>query len=145
MIQKSKSQTKLLEEGEIDEEEEERVRRSDRLKKKKAFQSLKSNTSNKESSQSQTDSEIIGLLKKLRSEHSGNKLLAESMDIGLEHYKENIKKADKLKKKKEQKQKDKNARIFKRLLRDKNQNNDFEFLKSLIETHKSKLLKRCVK
>ena len=112
------------------------------MKKKRAFQSLKSNTSKKDSSsQSQSDSEIIALLKQLRTEHSGNKLLAESMDIGLEHYKDNIKKADKLKKKKEQKQKDKNGRIFKRLLRDKNQNNDFEFFEKLDRDAQIKIIK----
>tara|TARA_Y100000816_G_scaffold292466_1_gene287893 strand:- start:1316 stop:3607 length:2292 start_codon:yes stop_codon:yes gene_type:complete len=126
-------------------------RYSQRLKEKSESKSnSKSVSKSKEEESSPTDSksdektpaEVMKMLKDLvDNTKTKDKLLKESMEIGMSHYESNLKKTEKLKEKKEQKQKDKNGRIFKKLLRDKNQNNDFEFFSKLKKDKQIKIIK----
>ena len=63
------------------------------------------------------------------------------MTAGIEHYQSNIDKSIKLSEKKEQKQKDKNARIFRKLLREKNNNNDWAFFEKMERENQVKIIK----
>jgi ATP-dependent Lon protease len=77
----------------------------------------------------------------LCAENPGNKLLKESMRMGIEHYNSKLEKSERQQERKEQKQKDKNARIFKHLLRNKNKTNDYTFFDGLEKDKQVKLIK----
>ena len=85
--------------------------------------------------------DVLNVMKKLCAENSGNKLLQESMKMGIEHYQSKVEKVERQKERKEQKQKDKNARIFKKLLRNKNKTNDYTFFDGLNKEKQIKLIK----
>ena len=137
------------EEDEEEEEEEEYVeetrpvtRSKSKLKKSKSEQDLvkKEKSENKTDSLDQSKS-ILDAMKKLCAENPGNKLLKESMQMGIEHYNSKLEKSERQKERKEQKQKDKNARIFKHLLRNKNKTNDYTFFDGLEKEKQIKLIK----
>lgn len=85
--------------------------------------------------------EVLSTLKRFRDENTGNKLLCESMDMGIEHYQSKVEKSDRQDDRKKQKQKEKNERIFKKLLRDKNTANDYTFFEKLDKDVQMKLIK----
>jgi len=88
-----------------------------------------------------TDQELFKALHKLRQENPSSKLLNESMDMGLDHYQSKLEKSDRQSVRKAEKQKEKNDRIFKKLLRDKNSNNDYTFFSKLDQDVQVKLIK----
>jgi len=88
-----------------------------------------------------TDSALFLALKKLREENPGSKLLNESMEMGIDHYQSKLEKSERQSERKSQKQKDKNGRIFKRMLRDKNTGNDYTFFEGLDQDMQVKLIK----
>ena len=96
---------------------------------------------NKPSSSSETSKDVLNAMKKLCAENSSDKLLKESMQMGIDHYNSKIEKTERQKERKEQKQKDKNARIFKRLLRNKDKVNDYTFFDGLDREKQVKLIK----
>ena len=134
------------EEDEEDEEEEEeyveekrRITRSrSKMKKNKSEVDLveKEKTESVEQNKS-----VLDAMKKLCAENPGNKLLKESMRMGIEHYNSKLEKSERQQERKEQKQKDKNARIFKHLLRNKNKTNDYTFFDGLEKDKQVKLIK----
>jgi ATP-dependent Lon protease len=76
-------------------------------------------------------------LRDLQGKHKNNKAISECIETYEKKVKENKKKTEK----KQKKQKDKNSRIFKRVLRDKNKNNDFEFFEKLEIDEQKKIIK----
>ncbi len=136
------------EEDEEEEEEEEEVSRpvtrSSRNKLSRSKPStdiLEKEADIKPSSKSDTNKDVLNAMKKLCAENSSDKLLKESMQMGIEHYNSKIEKTERQKERKEQKQKDKNARIFRRLLRNKNKVNDYTFFDGLEREKQVKLIK----
>jgi len=91
-------------------------------------------TENKESSE---DENVITILKDIQSRNKNNEMVNECLRVCEEKLKENKKKQEK----KLKKEKDRNCRIFKRILRDKNTMNDFEFYDKLETGHQKKIIK----
>ena len=135
------------EEDEEEEEEEEEVSRPVTRSRNKLSRSkpstdiLEKEADIKPSSNSETSKDVLNAMKKLCAENSSDKLLKESMQMGIEHYNSKIEKTERQKERKEQKQKDKNARIFRRLLRNKNKVNDYTFFDGLEREKQVKLIK----
>lgn len=91
---------------------------------------------------SQSDANtVLSTMRKLCAENPKNKLLQESLNMGIDHYKNKMEKSERQKERKEQKQKDKNARIFKKLLRNKEKTNDYTFFDGLERDKQIKLIK----
>ena len=84
-----------------------------------------------------TNDLILEKLKEIHNQNKDNKLLQECLKV----CEETMKNGNKKQEKKMQKQKDKNARIFKKILRDKNTNNDFNFFDSLLVDEQKKIIK----
>jgi len=136
------------EEGEEEEEEEEEeeyveekrrnTRSTTRVKKSKSEVDLVEKGTSEGVEQNKS---VLDAMKKLCVENPGNKLLRESMKMGIEHYNSKVEKSERQVERKEQKQKDKNARIFKKLLRNKNKTNDYTFFDGLEKEKQIKLIK----
>ena len=136
------------EEGEEEEEEEEEeeyveekrrnTRSTTRVKKSKSEVDLVEKGTSEGVEQNKS---VLDAMKKLCVENPGNKLLRESMKMGIEHYNSKVEKSERQVERKEQKQKDKNARIFKKLLRNKNKTNDYTFFDGLEKEKQLKLIK----
>jgi ATP-dependent Lon protease len=83
------------------------------------------------------DADLIKILKDLQSRNKDNKLVNDCLRICEDNIIMNKKKNEKRVKK----EKDRNSRIFKRILRDKNTMNDFEFYDKLETTNQKKIIK----
>jgi ATP-dependent Lon protease len=83
------------------------------------------------------DEDFIKLLKDLQSKNKNNKLVNECLNVCEKKININKKKNEK----KMKKEKDRNSRIFKKILRDKNTMNDFEFYDKLETAHQKKIIK----
>ena len=137
------------EEGEVEEDEEEEEEedvpvtrsRSKRIAKKNKETSKADEPNDKKNDDNENPIDVLNTMKKLCAENSGNKLLQESMKMGIDHYQSKVDKVERQKERKEQKQKDKNARIFKKLLRNKNKTNDYTFFDGLDKEKQVKLIK----
>jgi len=146
------------EEEEEEEEKEIRKKRKDILKKiknkRKTEKSSNETTSEEDSDlinklkdvlgvkksenkESPDDENVITILKDLQSRNKNNEMVNECLRVCEEKLKENKKKQEK----KLKKEKDRNCRIFKRILRDKNTMNDFEFYDKLETGHQKKIIK----
>ncbi len=119
--------SKVLEEGEVDEEEEEEEEEEEKETKneKKKPKKVSSNSD---------------FLKQLKDLYKQNKDNADAKEC-VEACEETIKKHEKKQKKKEKKHQEKNGRIFKKLVKDKNTNNDFEFFEKLDLEAQKKIIK----
>jgi len=84
-----------------------------------------------------SDEEIINVLKDLQSRNKSNDLINECLRVCQEKMANNKQKQEK----KVKKEKDRNGRIFKRILRDKNTMNDFEFYDKLETSQQKKIIK----
>ena len=90
------------------------------------------------SSEKESDyDEVLKQLRELQGKHKNNKAISECVETYEKKVKENKKKAEK----KQKKQKEKNVRIFKRVLHDKNKNNDFDFFDKLEIDEQKKIIK----
>jgi len=87
--------------------------------------------------ESADEENIISILKDLQSRNKNNDMINECIRVCEEKLKSNKKKQEK----KIRKEKDRNCRIFKRILRDKNTMNDFEFYDKLETVHQKKIIK----
>jgi ATP-dependent Lon protease len=95
-------------------------------------------TESSESAESKmSDQFILEKIKEIQGQNKDNKLLQECLKVCEKKTKEEKKKQDK----KTKKHKDKNARIFKKILRDKNTNNDFNFFDTLLVEEQKKIIK----
>jgi ATP-dependent Lon protease len=90
-----------------------------------------------ESSNEKSEIDIITALKELQTKNKDNKLITECIKV----CEDKIKISKKSQEKKAQKYKDRNNRIFKRILRDKNTNNDFDFFEKLEIDQQKKIIK----
>ena len=124
----TRSMSKQLDEEEDEENEE-------KTEKKTSEKSTDSKSNNENAA------DILSVMKKLCSENPKNKLLQESMNMGIEHYKSKLEKTERHTERKEQKQKDKNARIFKKLLRNKDKTNDYTFFDGMEKEKQVKIIK----
>ena len=113
-------------EGEIELEED-----KDILNKLKDVLGIKSKE------ESADEENVISILKDLQSRNKNNDMINECLRVCEEKLKSNKKKQEK----KIRKEKDRNCRIFKRILRDKNTMNDFEFYDKLETVHQKKIIK----
>jgi len=128
-----------------EEEEEEEIKPTKKTKKiyKKEKTSIKENERDNDINCSNdlekktSDEEVIAILKELQSKNKGNSLINECVKVCEEKTAEIKKKSEK----KIQKEKERNGRIFKRILRDKNTMNDFEFYEKLQTQQQKKIIK----
>jgi ATP-dependent Lon protease len=91
----------------------------------------------KSKEESADEENVISILKDLQSRNKNNDMINECLRVCEEKLKSNKKKQEK----KIRKEKDRNCRIFKRILRDKNTMNDFEFYDKLETVHQKKIIK----
>jgi ATP-dependent Lon protease len=80
---------------------------------------------------------VLELLKEFQTKNADNELVTECIKVCEDKLKINKEKLDKINKK----QKDRNNRIFKHILRDKNTMNDFEFFEKLEIDNQKKIIK----
>jgi ATP-dependent Lon protease len=107
-------------------------------KLKKAMKGDEHESNNDTNNNSSTSNEtILEKLKELLAQEENNKLLQKCVEV----CEEDIKKSKAKQVKKEKKQKNKNARIFKKIIRDKNTMNDFKFFENLEIDNQKKLIK----
>ena len=137
------------EKDEDDEEEEEEEEEDKKLKKKnsskKQIKSPKKDKKNKENindenvviCKNETSNEMLSQLKKLLDNNPNDKSIQKCINV----YEEEIKLQQSKVEKKEKKQKAKNLRIFRKILRDKNTMNDFSFYEKLDKDHQKKIIK----
>jgi ATP-dependent Lon protease len=83
------------------------------------------------------DGDLILMLKDLQSRNKNSELIKECVRVCQDKIKINKEKEEK----KVKKEKDRNSRIFKRILRDKNTMNDFEFYDKLETVNQKKIIK----
>ena len=140
----SETEEDLEDEDEEDLEEEESEEEAPKKRKSTKKVSSKSNviekiktalTSNKENKT--TELELINVLKDLQSKNKDNDLVNECLRVCDEKIEVNKRKQEK----KLEKEKARNGRIFKKILRDKNTMNDFEFYEKLETEHQKKIIK----
>lgn len=81
------------------------------------------------------DEDVILKLKEIQEKDKDNKMIQQCISVCEKNIKENNKRIEK----KNKKQKDKNMRIFKKIIKDKNINNDFSFYEKL-DTEKQKTI-----
>ena len=91
----------------------------------------------KSSEKESSDDDVLKQLKELQCKNKNNKAITECIETYEKKVKENKKKTEK----KQKKQKEKNVRIFKRVLHDKNKNNDFDFFDKLEIEEQKKIIK----
>ena len=119
--------SKVLEEGEVDEEEEDEEEEEEEETKNERKKPKKVSSNG-------------DFLKQLKDLYKQNKDNADAKEC-VEACEETIKKHEKKQKKKEKKHQEKNGRIFKKLVKDKNTNNDFEFFEKLDLEAQKKIIK----
>ena len=84
-----------------------------------------------------SDDDVLLQLKNIQHKNKNNKAIQDCIEIYEDKIKENKKKQEK----KQVKQKEKNGRIFKRVMRDKNTMNDFAFFEKLEIEQQKKIIK----
>jgi ATP-dependent Lon protease len=85
----------------------------------------------------ETNNDVVTMLKDLKSRNNNNDLVTECLRVCEAKMEVNKKKQEK----KEKKVKERNGRIFKKILRDKNTMNDFEFYDKLASGEQKKIIK----
>jgi len=83
------------------------------------------------------DVELLSKLKAIQESDKDNKMIQRCISVCEENIKQNNKKTEK----KTQKHKDKNMRIFKKIIKDKNTNNDFTFYEKMDLEKQKKIIK----
>ena len=119
-----------------DEEESEDETPKKNKKNKKDEDNKKMSSSEKEESNT-NNKELLSELTEIKKKHSTNKTIQKCIDL----CEEEIEKAQKIKDKKDKKYKDKNSRIFKKIIKDKNTTNDFSFFNKLEIEEQKKIIK----
>jgi ATP-dependent Lon protease len=119
--------------------EPEKVDKSEKeIETEKETEKIDNTENKKEMTDSLTDNVIFEKLKEIQSQNKDNKILQDCLKV----CEENMKSGKKKQEKKMQKQKDKNSRIFKKILNDKNTNNDHNFFCSLLVEEQKTIIKR---
>ena len=120
-------------EEEYEEEEEEVVKPRRSLRKSKS--TVKESV--EETKPSEDKNDVLEKLKNLLASNPNDKSIQKCIDV----YEEEIKISKKKLQKKEKKQKDKNLRIFRKIIKDKNTMNDFSFYEKLEIDNQKKIIK----
>ena len=126
---------------EDDDDEEEAEEKEIVTKKKEKMQESKEKmqeSKEKMQESKENDEEILIQLKELQEKSKNSSLITDCIRV----CQEKIKEKNAKKEKKQLKQKDKNARIFKRIIRDKNTMNDFTFFEKLDLDNQIKIIKQ---
>ena len=118
---------------EDDEEEEEEMKHKKGSRKSKS--SIKESV--EETTKSEDKNDVLEKLKSLLESNPNDKSIQKCIDV----YEEEIKLSKKKLQKKEKKQKNKNLRIFKKIIKDKNTMNDFSFYEKLEIENQKKIIK----
>jgi ATP-dependent Lon protease len=130
------------EEEDEEEEEEEKPKRKSSKKNKSTIKESVEEHKKTEANQSQNNScedknDVLEKLKNLLASNPTDKTIQKCIDV----YEEEIKMSKKKLQKKEKKQKDKNLRIFRKIIKDKNTMNDFSFYEKLETENQKKIIK----
>ena len=130
------------EEEDEEEEEEEKPKRKSSKKNKSTIKESVEEHKKTEANQSQNNScedknAVLEKLKNLLASNPTDKTIQKCIDV----YEEEIKMSKKKLQKKEKKQKDKNLRIFRKIIKDKNTMNDFSFYEKLETENQKKIIK----
>jgi len=127
-----------------DDEEAEPVKKSSKKSKAKIVKEKKTNNKEKPEAVIETsnavgvsDSVVLAQLKELLSKNPKDKSIKKCIDT----YEEDVKKNEAKTQKKVKKHKEKNLRIFRKIVRDKNTMNDFSFYEKLEITEQKKIIK----
>ena len=120
-----------------EEEEEEDEEEEKSLKKNKKDKDTKKLTSIEKEDSKKNNKEFLSELNEIQKKYSSNKTVQKCIDL----CEEDIKKAQKMKDKKDKKYKDKNSRIFKKIIKDKNTTNDFSFFNKMEIEEQKKIIK----
>ena len=115
-----------------DEEDEEE---DEKISKKKKMDKIKDVIL--ENDEIKTNEELLVQLKEVYEKNKKNKSVLKCIEI----CEKEIKQSKEKKEKKERKQKDKNSRIFRKIIRDKNTNNDFDFFQKMEIDNQKKIIK----
>ena len=122
-----------------DEEEEEKdnkvCKKKDNLKKIKDV--ISKNDEGETVDEIKTNEELLVQLKEVYEKNKKNKSVLKCIEI----CENEIKLSKEKKEKKERKQKDKHSRIFRKIIRDKNTNNDFDFFQKMEIENQKKIIK----
>ena len=118
-----------------DEEDEEEEEKSS--KKNRKDKDTKKLTSIEKEDSKKNNKEFLSELTEIQKKYSSNKTIQKCIDL----CEEDIKKAQKMKDKKDKKYKDKNSRIFKKIIKDKNTTNDFSFFNKMEIEEQKKIIK----
>jgi ATP-dependent Lon protease len=124
---------------EEEEEEEEKPKRksSRKLKSEPVEEHKKSEANQSQDKSSENKNDVLEKLKNLLASNPTDKTIQKCIDV----YEEEIKMSKKKLQKKEKKQKDKNLRIFRKIIKDKNTMNDFSFYEKLETENQKKIIK----
>ena len=127
------------EEEEQEEEEEEKPKRksSRKIKSESVEESSKSEANQTQDNSCEDKNGVLEKLKNLLASNPTDKTIQKCIDV----YEEEIKMSKKKLQKKEKKQKDKNLRIFRKIIKDKNTMNDFSFYEKLETENQKKIIK----
>jgi ATP-dependent Lon protease len=122
-----------------DDEEEEEEEVEEIVEPKKISRKIKSTVKESidEPSESSDKNDVLEKLRNLLSSNPNDKSIQKCIDV----YEEEIKMSKKKLQKKEKKQKDKNLRIFRKIIKDKNTMNDFSFYEKLEIDNQKKIIK----
>ena len=125
-----------------EEEEESEEEKPKKNKKNTKNEDAKTSTDLKESKKpnildNTNNKELLSELTEIKKKHSTNKTIQKC----IEFCEKEIEKAQKIQDKKDKKHKDKNSRIFKKIIRDKNTTNDFSFFSKMEIEEQKKIIK----
>jgi len=124
-----------------DEEEEEEEKDNKVCKKKNNLKKIKDVISKNDEGETvdeiQTNEELLVQLKEVYEKNKKNKSVLKCIEI----CETEIKLSKEKKEKKKRKQKDKHSRIFRKIIRDKNTNNDFDFFQKMEIENQKKIIK----
>lgn len=125
------------EDDDEDDDEELIVRQRQKPSCSRREESTKKESPAKESASPTKQSDMLEQLKKLLAANPSDKSIQKCIEV----YEDDIETQKAKLEKKQQKQKDKNMRIFKRIVKDKNTMNDFGFYEKLEMDHQKKIIK----
>ena len=118
-----------------DEDEEEEEEKDNKVCKKKKIDKIKDVIS--KNNETQTNEELLVQLKEVYEKNKKNKSVLKCIEI----CEKEIKLSKEKQEKKEKKHKEKNSRIFRKIIRDKNTNNDFDFFQKMDIENQKKIIK----
>jgi ATP-dependent Lon protease len=124
------------EDDEEEEEEEEELIKPKRKSSRKSKSTVEEPVV-EEPSKSEDKNDVLEKLKNLLASNPNDKTIQKCIDV----YEEELKMSKKKLQKKEKKQKDKNLRIFRKIIKDKNTMNDFSFYEKLETENQKKIIK----